>query len=216
MKQSVLLVDDDENLLAGLARIMHTRPFEVYTARNGDEAMQFLKTRDIDVIVADERMPGMSGVELLTWVADNCPDVMRIVLTAYAETGTAIRAINNASVCRFFTKPCNEAGLVVAIQEVLEQKKLRDDSRRRLESSDSQIRELDRIGQNIKFQTRIASRDLQYPIERILDCCRRLEELSDSGQSPESKAIMAEAHRAAAEARRLVMQLQAAAAARTP
>lgn len=212
MNRSVLLVDDDENLLLGLARVLHKQPFQVYTARNGDEAIRFLKTRNIDVIVADERMPEMSGIELLTWVAENCPDVMRIVLTGHAETGTAIQAINNADVCRFFTKPCNEARLAVTIQKVLEQKALLEESRNRSESTENQLRELERVDQDIKFQTRIVSQDLQRPIERILDCCRRLEELPISGLVPESQALLAEAHKAAAEARRLVLQLQIAAA----
>ena len=119
MNRSVLLVDDDKNLLAGLVRVLHAQPFHIHTARNGEEAIDFLRTRKIDVIVADERMPGMSGVELLTWVADNCPDVVRIVLTGHAETETAIRAINDAGVSYFFTKPCNEARLAVAIRTIL-------------------------------------------------------------------------------------------------
>ncbi len=215
MDGAILLVDDDENLLSGLVRAMREQPFKVYTARDGKEAVRFLQTRKIDVIVADERMPGMSGVQLLTWVAENCPDVVRIVLTAHAEAEMAIRAINEAGVFHFFAKPCNEARLAVTIHQALERKAALEEGRHALQTQRRQASELQRQGRDIKFQARIAAEDLQRPIERILECCRRLEEQSGSGMDSSSQALLAEARRAAAEARRLVLQLQAAVAART-
>jgi two-component system, probable response regulator PhcQ len=213
--RAILLVDDDENLLPGLVRALREQPFTVYTARNGKEAIRLLEARKIDVIVADERMPGMSGVQLLTWVAENCADVVRIVLTAHAEAEMAIRAINNAGVFRFFAKPCNEARLAVTIQQALEQKAASEASRRSVEAQQRQLLELRKLGHDVSFQTHIAVRDLQRPIERILECCRRLEEQSGEEMDTSSHALLAEARRAAAEARRLVLQLQAAVAART-
>jgi two-component system, probable response regulator PhcQ len=212
--RAILLVDDDENLLSGLVRALREQPFKVYTARSGKEAVRFLQTRDIDVIVADERMPGMSGVQLLTWVADNCPDVVRIVLTAHAETEMAIRAINNAGVFRFFGKPCNEARLVVAIHQAFERKAALETSRSAAEAQQRQLSELQQLGHDVQFRTRIAAEDLRRPIERILECCRRLEEHSGDEMDRDSHALLAEARKAAAEARRLVLQLQAAVAAR--
>jgi two-component system, probable response regulator PhcQ len=211
MDRSVLLVDDDKNLLAGLVRILHKQPFHIYTARCGEEAIDFLKTRDIDVIVADERMPGMSGVELLTWVAENCPEVMRIVLTGHAQAETAIRAINDAGVCYFFTKPCNEARLAVTIRRVLERKASLEDGQHALESCRRKLIELDRLSQDVRFQARIVSQDLQRPIERILECCRHLEEQTGPSLDAQSQSLLADAQSAAAEARRLVLQLQNAA-----
>ncbi len=122
MNTTVLLVDDDENLLHGLARVLRHQPFRLLTARSGDEAMWVLKTRTVDVIVADENMPGMSGTELLAWVARECPQVVRIVLTGHATAATAIRAINEVGVYRFFTKPCHEVELALAIRKAIEEK----------------------------------------------------------------------------------------------
>jgi two-component system, probable response regulator PhcQ len=211
MDRSVLLVDDDNNLLASLVRVLHNQPFNVHTARSGEEAVDFLRTRKIDVIVADERMPGMSGVELLTWVAANCPDVARIVLTGHAETDTAIRAINDAGVAYFFTKPCNEAKLAITICNILERKQSLEDGRHALELCQRQLCELDRLCQDVRFQARIISQDLRRPIERILECCRRLEEQTGANLDHESQQLLAEARAAAAEARRLVVQLHKAA-----
>jgi DNA-binding NtrC family response regulator len=122
MSATVLLVDDDENLLHGLARVLRHQPFRLLTARSGEEAMWVLKTRSVDVIVADEHMPGMSGTELLAWVARECPQVVRIVLTGHATAATAIRAINDGGVYRFFTKPCHEVELALAIRKAIEEK----------------------------------------------------------------------------------------------
>ena len=216
MAHSVLLVDDDRNLLSALVRILRKQPFEVCTAQNGEEAIRVFKKQNVDVVVADQCMPGMSGVDLLTWVADNLPGVMRIMLTGHAETKTAIQAINDAGVCCLFTKPCNEARLAVAIRRALQRKVQLEEDRCTLESTQRQLHELDRLGQDAKFQARIVSQDLQRPIERILDCCRHLEEQPGNELDAESQAFLAEARKAAAEARRLVLQLQAATAAQTP
>ena len=120
-----------------------------------------MKTHDVDVIVTDERMPGMSGTDLLNWVAENCPKVMRIILTGHAKTDMAMRAINEGGVCYFFTKPCNEARLAVAIHKAIERKQALETDRKMLDSSQQQLHDLERHSQDFEFQTRILSQDLQ-------------------------------------------------------
>jgi two-component system, probable response regulator PhcQ len=211
MHRSVLLVDDDRNLLTGLARVLHTQPFHIHMACNGAEAIDLLRTRKIDVVVADECM---SGVDLLTWVADNCPDVVRIVLTGHAVAETAIGAINDAGVSHFFTKPCDEAQLAITIRTILQRKASLEEGRHTLESCQRRLQELDRLRQDVRFQARIISQDLQRPMERIIACSRRLEEQSEASLDRESQQLLADARAAAAEARRLVLQLQEAATSR--
>ena len=87
------------------------------TATSGEEALLILKTHNVDVIVTDEQMPGMCGSDLRAWVAENYPEVTRIVLTGRPTVETAIRAINEGAVYQFFTKPCNPARLGVAIRK---------------------------------------------------------------------------------------------------
>jgi two-component system probable response regulator PhcQ len=117
---TVLLVDDDENILRGLVRVLRNQPYHLFTARSGEEAVRVLMTHPVKVIVADEQMPGMTGSDLMAWVSENCPETKRIVLTGHASTATAIRAINEGGVFRFFTKPCNEVELALAIRQALE------------------------------------------------------------------------------------------------
>ena len=120
MTHALLLVDDDENLLHGLARALRRQPYQIYTAKGAEEATWVLKGRSVDVIVTDEKMPGMRGTELLAWVADHYPEVMRIMLTGHASVEVAVRAINEGGVFRFFVKPCREVDLAIAIRKALE------------------------------------------------------------------------------------------------
>ena len=127
MEHVVLLVDDDQNILHGLARALRHQPYRLFTATSAEEALLVLKTRSVNVIVSDEQMPGMCGTDLLAWVAANCPDVTRIVLTGSPTVEAAIRAINDCAVFQFFTKPCNPAHLAVAIRKALEHKATRSE-----------------------------------------------------------------------------------------
>ena len=65
MTRTVLLVDDDAEVLHCLTRMLQRQPYQLYTARSGDEAITLLKCRRVDVVVADQRMPGISGADLL-------------------------------------------------------------------------------------------------------------------------------------------------------
>lgn len=116
----VLIVDDDVLFLRGLSRALRNQPFRLITARSGEEAQELLKRWPVNVIVCDERMPGMSGTSLLAWVARHFPNTVRIVLTGQPDLPTAMKAINDGQVFRFLTKPCREVDLVMAIHEGLE------------------------------------------------------------------------------------------------
>lgn len=94
--------------------------------------MRVLKSRHVDVLVTDEQMPRMSGSQLLTWVTANFPDVARIMLTGHATMATAIRAINEGAVYQFFTKPCDDVQLAIAIRKALEHAALARENRRLL------------------------------------------------------------------------------------
>lgn len=120
MQQTVLLVDDDRNLLRGMARALHNQPYTLITAENAQEATFLFKTHPIDLVVTDEHMPGLRGTALLEWVSECFPRTVRIVLTGQPDVPMALRAINAGKVFRFLTKPCKEFELAVAIREGLE------------------------------------------------------------------------------------------------
>ena len=118
----VLLVDDEPNLLRALTRALRQQPYHINTARSAEEAMDILKAHRVDLIVSDENMPGICGTKFLSWVADHFPEVMRIILTGQPNVPSAIRAINEGKVFRYFTKPCDIVELALAIRHGLEEK----------------------------------------------------------------------------------------------
>jgi len=101
----VLLVDDEFEVLAVLEALLED-DFDVQTAQGGAEALEILEaTSNLDLVITDQRMPGMTGVELLAIIAERWPDVYRIVLTAYSDVDPIVAAINEGSVDRFVLKP---------------------------------------------------------------------------------------------------------------
>jgi len=104
-KPRLLFVDDEKRVLNSM-RIMFRREFDLHLANNGKEALAILEKQDIDVIIADHRMPGMSGVEVLTQARTISPRTVRILLTGYADLNAVEDSINDGEVFRFLTKPC--------------------------------------------------------------------------------------------------------------
>lgn len=124
MKPRVLFVDDDPNILAGFGRQLRTR-FDVDTALGGEEGLAAVDSRGpYAVIVADMRMPGMDGIQLLSRVKESAPDSVRIMLTGHSDAQTAIDAINEGNIFRFLTKPCTHYVLVNILNDSVEQYRL--------------------------------------------------------------------------------------------
>jgi DNA-binding NtrC family response regulator len=101
----LLFVDDEQRVLNSM-RIMFRRQFELFLASHGAEALDIVRDKDIDVIVADHRMPKMTGVEVLSKVRALSPRTVRILLTGYADLDAVEGSINDSEVFRFLTKPC--------------------------------------------------------------------------------------------------------------
>ena len=101
----VLFVDDEQRVLNSM-RAMFRREFELFLTTDGASAVKIAAANEIDVIVADQRMPGMSGVEVLDMVKRLSPKTMRILLTGYADPAAIEGSINVGEVFRFLSKPC--------------------------------------------------------------------------------------------------------------
>jgi serine phosphatase RsbU (regulator of sigma subunit) len=116
MRTKILLVDDDEMLLAGLKRQLRSQ-FRVETAISGEEAVRMVEENGpYAVVVSDYMMPGMNGIELLRHVKQTNPDTIRMMLTGSADMTTAISAVNEGSIYKFHPKPCPAETLGEAIQ----------------------------------------------------------------------------------------------------
>jgi serine/threonine-protein kinase len=115
-KGSVLCVDDEPNILRSLHWMLH-RDFDVMTAPNGHAALDMLRKHDFDVIVSDQRMPGMIGSELLREARKQAPRAMRILLTGYSDMQAILRSINEGEVFRFVNKPWSNEELTNTVAE---------------------------------------------------------------------------------------------------
>ena len=115
-----VLAVDDEPRGAQLVKRVLRKMADVELASSGDEAWALFQERPFDVVVSDQRMPGMTGVELLALVAKRAPNTGRILLTGYADSEDTIEAINAARVHAYLSKPCPADQLRLTVKNVLE------------------------------------------------------------------------------------------------
>jgi DNA-binding NtrC family response regulator len=119
MKHTVLFVDDELPVLEALRRALRREPFELLTAHSGKQALEILAKQAVDLVVADESMPEMTGSELLAEVRRKYPDVIRITLTGQASLEAAITARHEGQIYRFLTKPFSPVDLGYTLQDAL-------------------------------------------------------------------------------------------------
>jgi len=129
-RRTLLLVDDEENILASLKRLLRRGDYHIVTATSAAEGLQRLAEIDVDVIVSDQRMPNMTGVEFLRRAKDLYPHTVRIVLSGYTELQSITDAINEGAIYKFLTKPWEDDLLRANIEEAFRQKELADENRR--------------------------------------------------------------------------------------
>jgi PAS domain S-box-containing protein len=127
----VLFVDDEEHNLKAF-RAAFRREMDVLLANSGAEALELLKKESVHVIVSDERMPGMSGSELLAIVRDKHPEIMRMLLTGYADLEAVISAVNKGGIYAYATKPWDENDIRLRIKQAFEIHQLRSEKERLL------------------------------------------------------------------------------------
>ena len=116
----ILLVDDEQNILNALSRMLHLRGYDVLCADNARHALELLGQYDVALMLTDNRMPDMGGIELCRLVRELHPKTVRVMLTGYSDLGDTILAINEGSVFKFVTKPWEEKELGEIVAEALQ------------------------------------------------------------------------------------------------
>jgi YesN/AraC family two-component response regulator len=115
---TVLVVDDEKTIVQLLKEVL-TPHYRVVTAENGEEALQLLKSRPVDVIITDQRMPRMSGTKLLEQSLAINPRIVKIILSAYTDTSDILSAINVCRVNHFLTKPIDIDQILDVVKKAL-------------------------------------------------------------------------------------------------
>jgi diguanylate cyclase (GGDEF)-like protein len=151
-KRRLLLVDDEQNILSALKRLLRRDGYLIYTASSGLEALALLDGTEVDVIVSDQRMPGMLGADFLRAARAKYPDTVRIMLSGYTELQSVTDAVNEGAIYKFLTKPWDDELLRGHISEAFRIKEAADENRRlsgalgglneQLASANRQLKEL--------------------------------------------------------------------------
>lgn len=129
-QHTLLLVDDEENILSSLRRLLRRDGYRILTASGGQGGLDILASEEVDVIISDQRMPHMTGVEFLHLAKARWPDTIRMVLSGYTDLQSITDAINQGAIYKFLTKPWDDDHLRANIEEAFRYKAMLDENRR--------------------------------------------------------------------------------------
>jgi len=158
---AVLCVDDEQNILNALKRLLRKEDFHLLTATSGSEGLAVLAEHPVQLVICDQRMAEMSGTEFLARVNDLYPDVIRITLSGYTEVDTIMESINKGHIYKFLLKPWNDQNLKLEIRQALEQYDLIQANRALNQKVLEQNDELKRINENLEDLVRARTEQLE-------------------------------------------------------
>jgi len=144
MKNNILLIDDEVEILNTLRRQLR-RKYNVLTCNDPREAIDIMNNNDIQVVLSDQRMPELSGVELFGLLKSNHPDTIRLLITGYTDLEAVIDAINTGSIYRYIQKPWNPVELELIIDEAFEKYNLMHSNRTLMQELKKHNEKLDHL-----------------------------------------------------------------------
>jgi response regulator RpfG family c-di-GMP phosphodiesterase len=158
---SILCIDDEENLLNALKRLLRKEGYRILTAGSGAEGLKILEENEVHLIISDQRMPVMSGTEFLAKVKERFPEIIRIVLSGYTDVDTITESINQGHIYKFILKPWNDQNLKLEIKRGLEQYELRKANQSLHEKIVQQNNELMRINAHLESLVQARTKELE-------------------------------------------------------
>jgi CheY-like chemotaxis protein len=148
--RTLLLVDDEAPILSALKRLFRREGYHILTATSGTEALALLAQQAVEVILSDQRMPGMTGIEFLREARRLHPHTVRITLSGYTDLQSIIEAVNEGAVYKFLTKPWDDDLLRNHVAQAFEQSELAAENRRLGEAVQQANRELALANQRLE------------------------------------------------------------------
>jgi putative nucleotidyltransferase with HDIG domain len=159
-EHTVLFVDDEVNILKAVQRLLRHESWRVLTASRGSEALELLERSPAQVVVSDQRMPEMSGVDLLAAVRTRHPDLVRMMLTGYTEMNVAVEAINRGEIYRLITKPWNDDELKATLRQAFDHYDLKCEIKRLNQVTREQNLKLQDMNRNLEGKVRERTKQL--------------------------------------------------------
>ncbi len=135
MKNSILIVDDEPDVIFALQRTLLQEPYEIHFAFHGEGALRILNRTRIKVVITDQCLPRMEGAELLSIIKVKHPDVVRIMLSGVVSVEAAMKAVNSGEVYRFFAKPWKDMEIITALRSAILKYDVETEDRRQLEAA---------------------------------------------------------------------------------
>ena len=129
-KPTILCVDDEPSILSALRRLFRAHGFQVLAAESGQAGLAILEQETIDLVISDMRMPEMDGVVFLEHVRQRWPDILRLLLTGYADITSIMGAINRGEIYRYIAKPWDDNDIILIVQGALERSALEKEKKR--------------------------------------------------------------------------------------
>jgi len=159
-EHAVLFLDDEPNILKAIQRLLRNEPMRVLTATDPNEALDILRETPTQVVVTDQRMPSMSGVDFLSAVRDQHADMVRIMLTGYTEMNIAVEAINKGEIYRLITKPWNDDELRATLRQAFDHHDLKTEIKRLNTVAREQNFKLQDMNRNLEGKVRQRTKQL--------------------------------------------------------
>ncbi len=175
MKHSILCVDDELDNVEALERLFRKK-YQVYKATSGEEALKILAQHPVTVIISDQRMPSMTGVEFLSQSTQILPDAIRILLTGYTDVNSVIAAINSGQIYRYVTKPWDSVDLENAIDKAVERFEVGAELKEKnqaLELANEELKSLDKAKSDFMM---LVNHELKTPLTSIMSFSDLLKE----------------------------------------
>ncbi len=190
-KHSILIVDDEDSILNAFKRILADDDYEVHAVNNGMEGLNILRAsqKPYSLIVSDQRMPEMSGVQFFAQAKDIFPDAVRILLTGYADSDAIIDAINKGGVHLYFTKPWHEEEILLHIKQSLSKVEILAENKRLIELIKVKNKELVRLNKTLEKKATDRTNDLLAQTEKLKDSYRKSQLILDGIVKTLSKIV---------------------------
>jgi len=172
MEQFNILYVDDEEINLNVFEATFDDRFNIFTATSGDEGLEILKEQTVEVIIVDQRMPGMSGVEFLKQVIPDHPEPIRLILTGYSDIDVIIEAVNDCGIFRYLTKPWQESEMIQVLEQGLEVYSLRRDNKKL-------INELQQANEGLEAKVEERTKEVVRQKETLTIQNRQLQKLNE-------------------------------------
>jgi FixJ family two-component response regulator len=162
--RTILLVDDEMNILSALKRTLRRDGYTILTANSGEEGLALLTQHEVGVVISDQRMPHMTGVEFLRKVKILYPKTLRIVLSGYTELESVTSAINEGAIYKFLTIPWDDDLLRDNIREAFQYYEMEQENLRLTRELQSANEKLSKLNQNLEQKVADKTREILHSI----------------------------------------------------